>query len=260
MRDDLRGALAALGGDQVSALYASPVTDACDAENLLFYNVGATAFRQLSSRRLRFERAYEVPAPPLALTSLAAHYHRYRSGTPGDRFEQWDMRAILASFADVALPQLTETTKPAYIWWALCNADLDLRRDSGFVDCFGMSITVRTSTAVTAAQVVKPLLDGVVSALHAHDGTRLEVVADRIAKQLGTRAATVAASLVDDDRAVLGRRALVVPRAASVQWLPGDDRCVACDLTIERDPTLLRPTIDGTVLSVTLRRSQPSTS
>src|SRR5438552_4510390 len=50
MRHDLRDALRALDGDQVSALYASPLIDSrCDIENILIYNVGAATFRQLSA-------------------------------------------------------------------------------------------------------------------------------------------------------------------------------------------------------------------
>jgi hypothetical protein len=251
MRRELRGALASLAGDQIAALYASPVLDACDTENILFYNVGMAAFRMLSEGRLRFERGFDPPAAPAALPEPLLHYHRYRAGAEiNGEFELWPERESLATFDDVELPQLRETTKPAVIWWALRHSNLEIPRRPAYGGYFGTRITVRTASAVTAAQVIKPLLDGVVSALHTYVGTQLKVVADRLAEQLAVRSVDIAGALVETGTAVLGERALVVPRATGVQWFPADDRCDACEVRVERDLSATRATVSGAVFAV----------
>ena len=95
------------------------------------------------------------------------------------------------------------------------------------------------------AKIIKPLVDGVIAALHTHDGTALADVSDRLRAQLpgsdasdiaqlpGSDASDIAQRLVDDDAAVLGPRRLVWPRASGVQWNPADDLCVALELRVE---------------------------
>jgi hypothetical protein len=58
-------------------------------------------------------------------------------------------------------------------------------------------------------------------------------------RQLPTASPDSLAALVVEERsAVLGRRRLVWPRASGVQWNPADDLCVALDLRIEAAPRL----------------------
>src|SRR5437763_6942840 len=65
LRAELRRALASLSAETgfLAAVYASPIRDAGDVENVLFYNVGS-GFGQTTQRGVRFERSFDHPPPP----------------------------------------------------------------------------------------------------------------------------------------------------------------------------------------------------
>lgn len=80
------------------------------------------------------------------------------------------------------------------------------------------------------AGLLKPLVDGLLSALHAHDGP-VEPLLDRAAAIDPSLTPDELGALLDGPQpAPLGRVALLVPRAAGVMWLPADDRVVALDV------------------------------
>jgi hypothetical protein len=97
---------------------------------------------------------------------------------------------------------------------------------------FGVRVSVSAPVTVEPALLMKPVLDGLISALHAHDGSAIELVADRLARSISVEPHVVRALLLDEDWAVLGTRKLLWPRGESVQWNPADDACVACELIV----------------------------
>src|ERR1051326_7847992 len=79
-RAELSSALRSLGPAGVlhATYISSVVSPAVDAENLLFYNVGATAFQFLGSRALRYERVVGGPPPaPCRVSFTPSHYVHY---------------------------------------------------------------------------------------------------------------------------------------------------------------------------------------
>ncbi|MDQ3642580.1 MAG: hypothetical protein M3450_14220, partial [Actinomycetota bacterium] len=70
--------------------------------------------------------------------------------------------------------------------------------------------------------MIKVLVDGVVSALHRHDGSQLELLAERLSGRLAVPADHVA-RLLTGNAAVLGTRRLLWPYREFVQWNPADD-------------------------------------
>ncbi len=85
----------------------------------------------------------------------------------------------------------------------------------------GLELTVHRppgSDQPSLVGMVKVLVDGVVSALHTHDGTHLEVVADRLSERLRVSPEEVAALLTHNAAAVLGARRLLWPFRRFVQW------------------------------------------
>ena len=70
--------------------------------------------------------------------------------------------------------------------------------------------------------MIKVLVDGVVSALHRHDGSQLELLAARLSGRLAVPADHVA-RLLTGNAAVLGTRRLLWPYREFVQWNPADD-------------------------------------
>jgi hypothetical protein len=88
---------------------------------------------------------------------------------------------------------------------------------------FGLRVVLRvpSGSLVASASVIKPVLDGVISALHAHDGTDVANVAARLTAQLGgTTPDTVRSLLCDERAAVLGTRRPVGRPAHGAQWNP----------------------------------------
>jgi hypothetical protein len=86
------------------------------------------------------------------------------------------------------------------------------------------------------ASLLKPLIDGLVAAMHAHEGPVDSVL-------LG-RAPTINRDLTRDEfrtllveptTAPLGRVRLAVRWGATLQWLPADDRIVALDIRLTTD-------------------------
>jgi hypothetical protein len=74
--------------------------------------------------------------------------------------------------------------------------------------------------------LIKPLIDGIISALHVHDGSKLDLVAKRLSERLDATPAVPAERLTNRAAAVLGERTLLRPFQNSVQWNPADDRLV----------------------------------
>jgi hypothetical protein len=76
------------------------------------------------------------------------------------------------------------------------------------------------------ASLVKPVLDGLISALHIHNGTHRDALLPRLA-QLGDPE-QVWAQLLDPTVAVLGSRVLLRPHGQTgMAWNPADDLCTA---------------------------------
>ncbi len=241
MREDLREAVRTLecGSDEVlHATYVSGVDQACDAENILFYNVGASYFAQSSSNGLRFERAFsEPPPPPRLLKERVLHYQFYGPAKRQDGFAYWRSRRKLVQW-EVSSEALGPSTSATSIWYWMKR---ELGETGGAIKRepprFGLRVAIHAPSglAPNPAALVKPLFDGIISAFHSHDGAMLEQVSDRLARKLGVEAREVADHLLSDSAAVLGRRRLVYPWGKSVQWNPADDRCVAAELVLYID-------------------------
>jgi hypothetical protein len=235
---DLREALKAmrpLSAGALRATYGSTVPDRFDAENVLVYNVGGGHFAHLATRRLLVERGFFFVEPREPVEG-AQHYCRYSAETQDAGFACWDFGAKLASWSRVPMQRLREETKPSSVWLAMKEADMDVARVARPDEAFGMSLMVGVPPDQKAApsRIVKPLVDGIIAGLHCHDGTDLDELATRLHAQLPAISVDRIAELLSDETsAVLGRRELLWCRAASVQWNPADDLCLALELDIE---------------------------
>jgi len=88
----LRSAISALRGTELplNAQYRSAVREHCDTENILFYNVGTSAFAAAAAAGVHFERGYVVSACSVDLCSEPLHYHRYETrGDANGQFHLW---------------------------------------------------------------------------------------------------------------------------------------------------------------------------
>ena len=235
-RAELSSALRSLGPAGVlhATYISSVVTPAVDAENLLFYNVGATAFQFLGSRALRYERVVGGPPPaPCRVSFTPSHYVHYSitSDDPAWLHTRQGRQMAGCAVADCPrlnhVPSVWRAMKPCLVAtpgaaWAPRGA-IAVR----------LGISAAPSVQLSLPALVKALTDGFVSALHSYQGMQLDEVATRLGTQLGEPAAVVRALLEQASAAVLGPRAVPHLRASSLQWSPADDRIMAGEVIRE---------------------------
>lgn len=93
--------------------------------------------------------------------------------------------------------------------------------------------TRKDRPASSLAYIVKPTLDGIISAYHSHEGTDGAAEAQRLAEAGLGSTETLRDQLHDRRWAALGgRRLLSSFGPTGVQWNPADDLCVAAHITL----------------------------
>jgi hypothetical protein len=237
-RDELAASIRQLSppvpGTVLHATCSSAVRELADLENVLLYNVGCAPFRALASQGLVIERAFTRPSG--GGEPAWDHHSRYGLGAAG--FEQWRSGdpILEARFSGTGRVPAT-----AAEFWAATKAGTILRRGDGAVRPelgIRMLVTGMAVGAINWTERIKPLLDGVASALHVFVGPNLDAVSERASLALGLPRETVTGWLTDGTSAALGAKRFVWPFGAGLQWSPNDDRFVAVSLeaTVNREP------------------------
>ena len=235
LRDAL-GHLAAGRGRTLVAAFASADARRCDVENLLVYNVGVSALAHLHVDEVVLARSWDPPAPPAGASMTLTHHHHYEltDGPPpapacGER-----LVAYLAP-TPLRLPVRIER-----VWY-------DIRSNGHMVACGVTSATERLEVSLTIHRppaasrpallgMVKVVVDGFMCALHRHDGTALDAVAQRLGARLGVSTEQVGELLVANPVAALGMRRLLWPFGDFVQWNPADDGIVRLHVATQPSP------------------------
>lgn len=259
--DALRRAIGGLvveSGDVLRGTLASSRNRTTDAENALFYNVGPRSFSAATRGGIQMERvfrdAHEIDADAPHRVLL-----RYELTTPNTMPSYWALKERLAAWERVPLPAMY-TAKPAAVWAALCAAEVSVQRlDHGRPRPFGLTLTIRDrDQRRPAATIIKPIVDGVVSAFHFHDniGALTPVNLGRLAEDCGRSTAWVAGRLHAQERALLGGRELIRQRTVGPQWNPADEYCVWLEVLIDRDADG-SPTMSGAIHEVEERPATP---
>lgn len=223
LRGHIRQALATLRpayGEVLHAVYTSESDGFVDTENVLLYNVGAAALRNACAYGLRFERRFGKPRPPRRRGGCRPTTTRTPSRHPRNRCPIGGASERIAGWPDTPLPGAAFHA-PAPAWLAARRA---LAFD-GVPAAPGSSfeLSLQVTGRVSPASAVKPLFDGVIAALHAHDGTSQAEVLRRLGPALDVSAPDLATLL--SGAAPLGVRTLVRLRGAGLQWNPEDERC-----------------------------------
>lgn len=256
MRDELASAIRRLNAPPDNALhasYVSPAHDLCDIENVLFYNVGTSAFRAATTQGMRFERSFaQPPVTPTRVERDPRHYHRYEMRAITSGWSHWLPTETAVEWQDVEIPRLGSDTKTAVVWHSLKRANGAIQRHGLANGHFGLRIVMNvpdTTPIVGVSGLMKPLLDGLIAAFHRHDGSDLDEIARRLAQQLDISTSDAARLLSDAAIAALGERRLVWLRGVGLQWNPRDDDCVAAEVIV-RPSGRRRWTISGSLFEV----------
>lgn len=219
------GELPAADGRPLVGCYASADARRCDVENLLLYNVGLATFGSLHVHEVVLGRSTMPPPPPEVMSKALRHYHRYDLVDAPPEVPAGRIVAQLAP-SPLRMPLRVES-----VWYDIrSRGRLDVGHGAGEVlgagEMLAVEVTVHRPPATARPallSMVKILVDGFVSALHIHDGSDLDVVAERLGTRLVVPPDRVAEALSVNAGGVLGLRRLLWPFRDFVQWNPADD-------------------------------------
>ena len=231
-RNALRSALRRLTPEQekiLLATYSSLDQNFCDAENVLFYNVGAANFETVATTGVRFDRIHVAP-PACPSQRHFSHHHHYRlAETPYPTAGPPDVSLTFP------LNALTSSTKPHEIWWPA--SDCSIGPTHMFPGSFEMRVVLRfPSPFRNLTSVIKPLLDGVICAFHSQPEPD-HIAVQRLAEKTGLKNEMVLERLQSPRTHILGPRRLLDSYRDFVKWNPADELCEACAVLYEPSPS-----------------------
>jgi hypothetical protein len=236
--------LTAAAGQILDASYAGFKPVNMDAENLLLYNIDATAggcFRPGARHGVRFELAAGPRRDPPSGRYFACSY-QYRLISPDSDLSHWRPVRRLASFTGADLGRFPSDKRLGQVWLAIHHAEAETAAQPAAPAApFAVFITLgypRARSVGADPERVKALIDGTVAAFQAHgDQASVAGIAARVAISTGQPEGLIAQALLDDDRAVLGAAdRLVYPHGTGVQWNPADHLCVAGQMLCREAP------------------------
>lgn len=232
---------------QLYGAYSSADQSLCDVENVLLYNVGLSSFSRSVNKAIVVERFFDKPPDNPDGRSGFLHHHHYRCHREVS-FLDWITVASWPT-TPIVLPLRIEQ-----VWAALRDSVVvnDVRDHTR--DRLSIELTVHgpsTTSSPTLLSMLKVLIDGAISTLHAHDGADLAEVAGRVAARLGSDPAGVATMMMDPKTAVLGTRRLLWPFRSLVQWNPADNQLVRVSLESQPSNTW---SVSGRIRGVASRK------
>jgi hypothetical protein len=254
MREELKKELKLLKRKPNEILYGSFQSSSgitgYDVENILFYNVGNSAFSHLKITDICFEKSFNNIEAPLKEFDELVNSHSLYKLHPRDRLEPyWKKKNVLASWENVNLLNV----KDAYSYWCSMRQGPVILHAANDDNEFGLEITLHLSRKEKfslPSDSMKKLLDGVICAFHIHNGLNEEEIANRLSKKLQLNAGKIREMLQDDSTNLLGGRSIFnLYREDSLFCNPADDLCVFVRITIV--PTdCVKSMISGQLFSV----------
>ncbi len=255
MRNLLRSAIKRIHNTEnrmLHALYISDEGGYFDAENVLLYNVGSGSFSDLCRWGLCFERVFSLPLQPTGGDHRFLHYHRYGLIEPVEGPLHWAKERSLARWTGVSCPALRGENKPHSFWYAMKNGVVEVTGKLEVPSYLGLELKINAprGTRINLAAAIKPLLDGIISGFHSHDGTYNSIVIGRVAQSLGVEVSVIEHMLMDKSIEVLGTRNLLHPFGKGVQWNPADELCIVAKVVVDECRVGSNWSLDGEIFTV----------
>lgn len=203
--------------DILAATYTSLETAGCDVENVLLYNVGCSAFASTTRKGVQFVRSCAAP-PPSPSGKSYLHHHRYE-------IVPWCGVTAPENACEFSFPleRISAGTKAHNVWWAAASADTV--PSAPILGPFVLEVQLPTTSVVgNLSGVVKPLVDGVICALHSDSRVAQDAVL-RLAALTGWSADEIMQRLNAPRNPLLGSRPLLRSYRGFVKWNPADDLC-----------------------------------
>jgi hypothetical protein len=234
-RNQLKLAIAglpSLDGRILYAVYRSPIGGYVDVENLLIYNVGPAYLASATKNGLVFKRSYRASRNcPVELSSPALHQYEYLLVDDKSlSIEEQDNRPLASLSFELTASALHSC---AGVWYAAKMGNIVLAQRGPMARQWGIFAAIESPSFSTIAcsRIVKPLIDGVTSALHCHNGSNIDYASRQLGKNLGLSDGTLIRPLLEDsNHALFGRANLLYPYRNNVKWNPQDDYCTYCSI------------------------------
>lgn len=256
MRESLKTAVGQLSVDSdriLSATYSSPIGELCDVENVLFYNIGTGAFKSACRSGFLLERSFEKVLPPTERSKEYSHYQKYEFKTKNQQLLNWTIKNDLVSWDNLVFDKLVTSVKPHVFWRLFKESQVSVFVDDGYDGYYGieLELTMPKDSDVNFAAVVKPLLDGIISAFHSYDGDQLAEITGRLgAVFTDVDHDYISEMMIDKKQSVLGNRCVLYPYRNFVQWNPADDKCVVITLICKYVESGASPMMSGRLFAV----------
>lgn len=255
MKNSLRSALKGMQNAEnrmLHAIYASKEEGYFDVENVLLYNVGTGSFSDLCRRGVCFERVFSSPIQPKSGNDRFPHYHRYSLIELMEGPIYWTKEHSLVSWKDVSCPTLRGEIKPHSFWYAIKNGAVEVCGKLEVPRYIGLELKISApkGTRINLAAAIKPLLDGIISGFHSHDGSYNSSVIGRVAQSLGEEESDIEEMLMDKSINVLGKRKLLHPFGKGIQWNPADGLCIVAKVYIDDKILGSNWSLDGEIFTV----------
>lgn len=221
----LRQALASLepGRDaRLLAEFTTETTDFFDVENVLLYNVGTGAFKACSVNGVHVLRS-KVASPAAPSGKHYANFHRYS-------LEDVEPLPTAEPALSFELPKLVSDSKPHQVWWQVKSAKVGPTADRLDGEFF-MTVQLPCLPNQNISALIKPVLDGIICALHSAAGIEPEAIS-RLSAKIGAAPALVAQHLNSPVLPILQPRKVVTTYRNFVKWDPADELCT--EFVVER--------------------------
>jgi hypothetical protein len=219
------------------ATYIYQNTGGPDLENVLFYNVGAGAFRMAATHHLRFERIdAPVPKPPLEFSARAYVNYQALDTKPHEPFPHGDIVAE----CEPVICEWNDLDDAGHVWKLFKPKIRSACKGITLSDAFKIQLTISASQShglrnLTSDRIMKRLLDGFISALHCRNKDDYDL--DRLLTRLKTkylwRDNETRDLLLDRQSAVLGPYRVPRLNGERLVWSPADHLLTGCE--IERE-------------------------
>lgn len=237
-KQELRAAIQALRPQNDEILFAQYAEDGendrfFDLENMLLYNLGPSAFGSCGIHGISFSALPDKPEKCREHGVKNRKYaYSYRCRPLRATEAEFSSLRRMATWNDVPLNP-REAGSPAKYWKALRGAGERVTAfeyaESPIASGFALKIQLHLPAQAKLANMIKPLLDGVVCAFHGENADGLDCLIDFCVRHHCQELA-----IPNRFPAVLGNRELIRPyrNGQSFIWNPADDLCKLALVTV----------------------------
>mgnify|MGYP000637664302 CR=1 FL=1 len=185
LRQDIRNAILKLKIENREILLASysenDKSRFYDVENMLFYNIGGTAFGKISPEQLAFlgdeNRFFSDEDVPSAIGNRFFYSYEVVSMKSVERLIE--SKKVLAHWNNIDIDERIVNRPTRYYATVRENSNkIEVNEVLNGKELFGMKIEITIPYSSHPAATMKPLLDGIICAFHGEDGVVKEVLRD----------------------------------------------------------------------------------